>query len=726
MSSYSLFRVLSPSRASPTLNPKRYMADITLYCYLLGTPINSSIPVDIGEMTRVEGVDVPIEKFSFGHLKKQIWPNNNEANKLRLWKFETPFKKDNEDLKRFNENFCNDTDLEQELGEDLSPEPPMKKRRLWKIDPKGISVIQSNNEVQQVSVSESEFQRMRMYHQLYVDKTCWLTRLRLNNGQYFVSRPRKFGKSMFLSMVESFYLVQYNLFENLYIRDHPPNIFVNNKTERWNENLPPIPVIRLDFSLLTSDKGSEMLENDLIRVLQSVGEQYGIDTVNDNVKSATFKLIKSLADDNENKYGQVVILIDEYDSPLLNVIGITKESTYIANDSHGVLKSFFEVIKALQSKIKFLLVTGVTMFAHLGLFSGLNNLKDVTLSNELSGAYGFTSDEITKVFGDKLLNLGKSDRYNDVQDVMNKLQKKYNGYSWDGNIKVYNPYSICSFFENFEYENFWIQKGKTKFLARLIGTEHVKNIVDQITIKKRLVVPVDVDDIQKSSDLPASLLFQTGYLTIKQQKIDDDDEQCLVLEIPNAEVKESLMSELWACLYNTSIETACKRIYTLAKLLKNDNCIKFMRAFNDDLASIPYNESQHAGDYEGYYHSRVHMLVRYIGLPFRSEDATSQGRTDMWIMTNMSVYYLEYKRCIPPKTSNDQVIRNLIQEAIEQIFTNEYYSCHTEFHDKSLYAVGCVFSTGTRKICGVGIQEFTYGSNKLEKMEIQNFLDEFS
>ncbi|CAB5380644.1 unnamed protein product [Rhizophagus irregularis] len=102
-------------------NPKRYMADITLYCYFLGTPINSAIPVDIGETTRVEGVDVPIEKFSFGHLKKQILPNNNEANKLRLWKFETPFKKYNEKLKILNENFHNDTDLEQELGEDLSP-----------------------------------------------------------------------------------------------------------------------------------------------------------------------------------------------------------------------------------------------------------------------------------------------------------------------------------------------------------------------------------------------------------------------------------------------------------------------------------------------------------------------------------------------------------------------------------------------------------------------------
>ncbi|GET55644.1 hypothetical protein GLOIN_2v1729495 [Rhizophagus irregularis DAOM 181602=DAOM 197198] len=130
MSSYSsLSRVHSPFRVQTKFeenslsasSTKRYMADITLYCYLLDTPINSAIPVDIGETTRVEGVDVPIKKFSFGHLKKQIWPNNNEANKLRLWKFETPFKKDNEQLKTLNENFRNDAYLEQVLGEDLSP-----------------------------------------------------------------------------------------------------------------------------------------------------------------------------------------------------------------------------------------------------------------------------------------------------------------------------------------------------------------------------------------------------------------------------------------------------------------------------------------------------------------------------------------------------------------------------------------------------------------------------
>ncbi|RIA99355.1 hypothetical protein C1645_811602 [Glomus cerebriforme] len=606
-------------------------------------------------------------------------------------------------------------------------EPPMKKRRLWKENPKEASVIQgSSNKDQKVPVSESEFKRVREYHKLYVDKTEWLTRLELNSGQYFVSWPRKFGKSMFLSMVESFFLVQYNLFENLYIRDHPPDISVNGKVEKWGKDLPSIPVIRLDFSLLTSDEGPEVLKKDLIRVLQSIGAKYDTNFMNDdNVKSAIFKLIMSLANDDDNIYKQVVILIDEYDSPLLNVFGIEKENPNIAQDNHEVLKSFFEVIKALQNKVKFLFVTGVTMFAHLGLFSELNNLKDVTLSNELSGAYGFTNDEIIKVFGDKLSNLCQSDHCSE-QDIMNKLQKKYNGYSWDGKIKVYNPYSICSFFDNFEYENFWIQKGKTKFLARLIDMKHVKNVVNEIMIKKRLVVPVDVGDVQKPSELLVSLLFQTGYLTIKQQKTDDDDEQCLILEIPNAEVKESLICELWANLDNTSVETAWKRIHILAKLLKEDKFIEFMLKFNNDLASIPYNESQHAGNYEGYYHSHVHMLVCYIGQQFRSEDATSQGQTDMWIMTENAIYYIEFKRYDPPKTTSNQAIMTLIREAINQVFNNEHYANHTEFNAKTRYAIGCVCSTGTRKICGVGIQEFTFESGMVNKKGLNNFLNEFS
>ncbi|CAI2179730.1 1235_t:CDS:1, partial [Funneliformis geosporum] len=169
------------------------------------------------------------------------------------------------------------------------------------------------------------------------------------------------------------------------------------------------------------------------------------------------------------------------------------------------------------------------------------------------------------------------------------------------------------------------------------------------------------------------------------------------------------------------------RIELLATLLKNDDIVAFLKEFNNDLASIPYFESQHAGKYEGYYHSHIHMLVRYIGLPFRSEDATSEDRTDMWIKARNFIYYIEFKR-YEDKNNSNQAIMSLIKGAIDQIFETKYYNNHTdpESYNKMRYAIGCVCSTGTRKICGVGIQKFTYGSNGLEKMESQNFLDEFS
>ena len=161
-----------------------------------------------------------------------------------------------------------------------------------------------------------------------------------------------------------------------------------------------------------------------------------------------------LADDNENKYRQVVILINKYNSPLLNIIGIMNKSIKIVSNSYVIIKSFFKVIKALQSKVKFLLVIGIIMFAHLGLFLELNNLKDIILSNKLFGTYSFTNDEITNVFENKLLDFCQLDCFSNMQDLMNNLQKKCNGYFWNGNIKVYNPYSICNFFESSEYENF--------------------------------------------------------------------------------------------------------------------------------------------------------------------------------------------------------------------------------------------------------------------------------
>ncbi|CAH1768998.1 12857_t:CDS:2 [Entrophospora sp. SA101] len=231
---------------------------------------------------------------------------------------------------------------------------------------------------------------------------------------------------------------------------------------------------------------------------------------------------------NENKWKKVVILIDEYDSPLLSVLDNTKETS--------------------QAHIKFLLITGVTMFSHVSLFSGANILNDLTISPVLSGAYGFTNDEIKQTFGNLLDKFGSNKQ---------------------------------------EFLNYWIQKGKTSLLAKLISIEHVKDIADEIKINENSIVPVSIADIQKSSTFPVLLFFQTGYLTIKQQEGTN-----LVLEIPNTEVCESLMGELWANFDDTSLETAFNQIKTLTDLLKQDKFKEFLIEFNKDLGTIPYNTTK--------------------------------------------------------------------------------------------------------------------------------------
>ncbi|CAJ0880104.1 15510_t:CDS:2 [Entrophospora sp. SA101] len=188
------------------------------------------------------------------------------------------------------------------------------------------------------------------------------------------------------------------------------------------------------------------------------------------------------------------------------------------------------------------------MFSHVSLFSGANILNDLTISPVLSGAYGFTNDEIKQTFGNLLDKFGSNKQ---------------------------------------EFLNYWIQKGKTSLLAKLISIEHVKDIADEIKINENSIVPVSIADIQKSSTFPVLLFFQTGYLTIKQQEGTN-----LVLEIPNTEVCESLMGELWANFDDTSLETAFNQIKTLTDLLKQDKFKEFLIEFNKDLGTIPYNTTK--------------------------------------------------------------------------------------------------------------------------------------
>ncbi|CAI2190824.1 7670_t:CDS:2 [Funneliformis geosporum] len=526
------------------------MANKIVYCFVLGDTGNTFLVTIAEPTTLINNNEHPINDITVAFFKDLIWDKKGSVLKtsrpgitsdmLDLWKVEIEETATNIKLLKNTE-----TDIEKAFeGEKLTTFEKINEI-FPKPSPKYIHIIMQPPLSATTEHKQKKGAFVRENHLLYVDKTSWLVKLNLNSGQYFVSRSQKFGKSMFLSMIESFFLVQHDLFKDLYIYQHPPEIYVKSIIRKWNESdLPLIPVIRLDFSVLTLNEGSEMLRNELIQLLKSIGESYGITLKLDSVKGITKELITTLAGHEENMYEKVVILINEYDSPILNAFDAMKESLTIADHNHGVLKGFFEMLKSSQQYIKFCFVTGVTMFSNMELFSGANQLTDMTMRDKLSDAYGFMEDEIVKAFE-------FSGGY-DIKETMTKLRERYNGYFWDGQTKVYNPYSVCSFFDAYQLENFWIKKGRTSFLAKLISIEHIKNITSETTIKKDFIIPVSIESIMNSTP-PISLLFQAGYLTIKRTIGED-----LFLEIPNHEVRDSLMSELWSNSLGVTIEKAFK------------------------------------------------------------------------------------------------------------------------------------------------------------------------
>ncbi|CAI2191752.1 16348_t:CDS:2 [Funneliformis geosporum] len=489
------------------------MANKIVYCFVLGDTGNTFLVTIAEPTTLINNNEHPINDITVAFFKDLIWDKKGSVLKtsrpgitsdmLDLWKVEIEETATNIKLLKNTE-----TDIEKAFeGEKLTTFEKINEI-FPKPSPKYIHIIM------QPPLSAT-------------------TEHKQKKGAFGIEILRKH------------LLFKHDLFKDLYIYQHPPEIYVKSIIRKWNESdLPLIPVIRLDFSVLTLNEGSEMLRNELIQLLKSIGESYGITLKLDSVKGITKELITTLAGHEENMYEKVVILINEYDSPILNAFDAMKESLTIADHNHGVLKGFFEMLKSSQQYIKFCFVTGVTMFSNMELFSGANQLTDMTMRDKLSDAYGFMEDEIVKAFE-------FSGGY-DIKETMTKLRERYNGYFWDGQTKVYNPYSVCSFFDAYQLENFWIKKGRTSFLAKLISIEHIKNITSETTIKKDFIIPVSIESIMNSTP-PISLLFQAGYLTIKRTIGED-----LFLEIPNHEVRDSLMSELWSNSLGVTIEKAFK------------------------------------------------------------------------------------------------------------------------------------------------------------------------
>ena len=358
---------------------------------------------------------------------------------------------------------------------------------------------------------------------VYVDKTMYIHQL-INSGKcYFLSRPRRFGKSLLLDTIAEVFKGSKELFSGLWISE-------------TDYDFKPYPVVRLDMSGLDT-KTSDIFERDLALCLQDYLEEEGIRISGDTPPRLLNRLIKGL----HSKYNQkVVVLIDEYDKPILDHI----TNIEIAEANRDTLRNLYGILKSLDLYLKFTFFTGVSKFTKTSVFSSLNNLSDITMSKDYANICGIPVCDLKLYFGDRIDNLAAQENFRNYPDMHSLILSWYDGYSWNGETKLLNPYGLLSFFFIKEFKSYWYVSGSPKFLIDLIKAkpEDVPKL-QNLTIRE---ANMDAIDIQNMEIGP--LLFQTGYLTVSKIIANADTSPYYLLEIPNLEVRDAFFEQLTAGL----------------------------------------------------------------------------------------------------------------------------------------------------------------------------------
>lgn len=347
---------------------------------------------------------------------------------------------------------------------------------------------------------------------LYIDKTPEIYKLIASGGKYFfLSRPRRFGKSLLLSTLKEIFSGNKELFKNLWIYDKIT----------WESH----PVIHIDLTALAYEN-AEQLKASLEEKLQEIASGYNIKLSSLNYKTKFSELIAQLS-----RKGKVVVLIDEYDKPIIDKI----EDDKISKENREVLKEFYTILKSSDAHIQFVFLTGVSKFTKVSVFSGINNLNDITFDYKYTTLLGYTQQELETYFQEyieKAVNALDIDK----TDLLKEIKDWYNGYSWNGKNFVYNPYSILSFFEKMEFNNYWFSTGTPTFLVKLVKEKKSKITgFEEKAVDSTIFDSYDIDNM----DI-APLLFQTGYLTIKKTKKVRLRNQYF-LSYPNEEVKGNFL-----------------------------------------------------------------------------------------------------------------------------------------------------------------------------------------
>ncbi len=534
--------------------------------------------------------------------------------------------------------------------------------------------------MKKLALDHSDFPRLRKDNCVYVDKTMHIARILEDKGMYyFLARPRRFGKSLFISTLESFFKGEKELFEGLYI---------DGKTD-WKEH-GSYPVIRMNFSQIDNKGTRKEFEYSIIDYLDThYASLYDIQIKPyTNIKSFLSKLILGIYRQTGKP---IVLLIDEYDKPITDHINNLEK----ASGNRDVLRDMYDWIKNAPSYWKLVFLTGISKFSKMSVFSVLNNIRDISEKEEFNETLGFTTEEIKNNFADYLLAFAQKEDKT-VAEIMSYLKFWYNGYSWGGKDKIYNPYSLLYSLNDTSIYNYWYSTGTPKMLVDFItnATEY-QNIKKHTSDYENLVRHKDFFNSIDLEDLTIEqLLYQTGYLTI-DRVVSKNMLKTYYLNFPNHEVRYSFTANLLHHFYKVSFNTTklnADQLRTAFQFGDLKLAKKLVRTFFNQ---IPHELRKNTD--EAYYHSLLQMLLMLIGVEIKTEESTPLGRIDGVLRFPNRVYILELKY------ANKGTMETLLKEAILQINKNKYF----EPFEKDSRPVTCLAIGFLEKKRKKGKQELT-------------------
>ena len=516
-----------------------------------------------------------------------------------------------------------------------------------------------------------DFAKLRDNDFVYVDKTDMMFDMTKNDGVYFLSRPRRFGKSLLVSTIKYYFEGRRDLFKGL-------------KIEGLEKKWETYPVFEIDFNGSNYTE-ADALEQTLNGYLIKWEQQYG-------VKPATDQFGRRFADVLHQAHVQTgktcVVLVDEYDKPMLDAMDtglktrVGDNEMLIEDHNRETLKAFYSVFKLADADLRFVLLTGVTKFAQVSVFSGFNNAQDISMSPRYDAICGITTEELGSIFAPAIEELANANAIS-VAEVKSELKQRYDGYHFSkGMTDIYNPFSLLNTFKSEDARDYWFASGTPSYLIRLLAhsNENIQDIIARNYEAQEFV------DYRATVEAPVPMIYQSGYLTIKGYNREDEEYK---LDFPNHEVASGFLAILASGYFHTPTEPnswATK----LKKALHHGKPEDFHNLLDDFLASIPYSVRESNGEksHERQFQYTVYLIMRLIGSCRNTvyhEKASSKGRADCVIETPRYVYVFEYKLDRPAA------------EGMAQIADRGYAESYA--HDgRPVYAIACSFSSETGTI----------------------------